>query len=122
MTMRRKLSIVATSVLVAGCASTQRSCSGYNATTFGADWIVVQFAQNGDPFNCWQLHGVSIAQDSQGSEGVNWLDTATGHLVHISGWYNRVQVTSGNFAQAATLLGVDAAKCGDGHYPKAGGP
>lgn len=80
----------------------------------GSDWIVVQFDQSGRPFNCWKLHGAAVDNNEGGN--VDWKDPANGHLVHITGWENRVQVQGGDFTSAAKLLGIDAAKCDNGIY------
>lgn len=76
--------------------------------------MVVQFDTQGRPFNCWKMQGVSIDNEPH-SDGVWWKDSA-GHLIHISGWYNRVQVAGGNFTSAAQALGVDADRCTNGVY------
>ena len=80
--------------LVVGCAGMQRGCSGFSAESFGADWIVVQYDMNMNPKCCWKLTNTSITNEAQ-SDGIYWLDEGSGHLVHISGWYNRVQVKIG---------------------------
>lgn len=98
-----------------GCASIDRGCSSTVATTFGADWVVVQYRADGAPMNCWKLKNASIVNET-GSDGVYWLDDKTGHLVHISGWYNRVQVSNGNFDNAAKLVGVESNLCKNGKY------
>ncbi len=104
-------------LLLAGCASFNRGCSAFNADSFGADWIVVQYRYDGTAFNCWKLKNVSVANE-EGSDDIYWKDTSAGHLVHIGGWYNRNQVSNGDFESAAQLIGVDSAKCGNGKYPK----
>lgn len=106
-------------VALAGCASLNRGCSSWNAEQFGSDWIVVQYKFDGNPINCWTLRDVSITNET-GSDGIYWKDTSTGHLVHISGWYNRVQVKGERFDEAAVLLGVVAKKCGNGVYLEGG--
>ncbi len=99
-----------------GCAGLQRSWSSGCATNFGADWVIAQFDLQGRPFNCWKLAGTSIDNEAQ-SDGIYWKNPKTGDLVHISGWYNRVQVDSSDYEGAAKLLGVDISKCGNGKYP-----
>lgn len=96
-------------LLLVGCASMQRDCASCNAETLGADWIVVQLDMNGRPFRCWELTNVSIVNEGQ-SDGVYWRSPA-GHLVHISGLYNRVQVTGGRWAEAAAEVGVTLDAC-----------
>lgn len=101
-------------VLLAGCASVERDCASCNASSFGSDWIVVQFKTDGEPINCWRLPNVSMSNE-QGSDGIYW-QSPDGHLVHLSGWYNRVQVGSGNWKGAADALGVDLDRCTGGRY------
>lgn len=90
--------LLASVVAVTGCAGVSRSCSSSVAESFGADWIVVQYRYDGVPMN-----------------GIFWVGTH-GHLVHISGWYNRAQVVKGDFESAAAGLGIDLAGCSDGKY------
>ncbi len=92
------------------CAGTQRSCSSCAASEFGSDWVVVQLDLNGNPFRCWALRDTSIDNESQ-SDGIYWLDSGTGNLVHISGLYNRVQVENGNWEHAYRELGITEDSC-----------
>lgn len=118
--------VIYTTVLslgVAGCAGFYRSCSNFSAETFGSNWIIVQFAADGHPFNCWKLRGASVTNESA-SDGIQWKDPITDHMVHISGWYNRVQVFGSkdrdievDFQDAAGLLGVNSNQCQNGAYP-----
>lgn len=94
---------------LAGCAGFNRSCSSCNAESFGADWLVAQYRYDGTVMKCWRLENTSIANE-EGSDGVYWK-TPLGHLVHISGWYNRVQVEAKGWADAAAALGVDLDGC-----------
>ena len=97
-----------------GCAGFSRSCSSCNAESFGSDWVVLQYGYDGKPINCWRLHDVAITNEPQ-TDGIYWQSTS-GHLVHISGWYNRVQVEGGDYVGAAKQLGIDMAWCGEGAY------
>lgn len=101
-------------LLLCGCAGFQRSCASGMASTLGANWVVVQYKADGDPINCWKLENTSIENET-GSDGIYWL-APSGHLVHISGWYNRVQVNGSNFDAAGKLIGVDMDLCKDGKY------
>jgi hypothetical protein len=98
------------------CVGLDNSCSSCTAESFGGDWIIVQFDTKGEPFNCWKMSNVSISNE-HGSDGI-WWKTPSGHLVHISGWYNRVQVRSGDYSSAAKSLGVELDRCSDGRYQK----
>ena len=101
-------------IFMIGCAGMQRSCASCNAENYGADWIVVTNGTDGKIINCWKLNNVSIANEEH-SDGIYW-QTTDHHLVHISGWYNRVQVYGGNFAAAAKTVDVDLARCPGGRY------
>lgn len=110
-----KLRMVLGLVLLTGCAGMQRDCKASCNSSLGADWIVVQYDQLGVPFNCWKLTNASLTSE-KGSDGVFWQDTSNGHMVHVGGWYNHVQVDHGDFAQAASSIGIDINKCIGGHY------
>jgi len=99
---------------VGGCDGCMRSCAADWAETTGADWLIVQYDMAGEPFGCWIQRDVSVTNED-GSDGIYWKSD-TGHLVHVSGWYNRVQVDGGDFAGSAALLGVDPALCINGKY------
>lgn len=104
------------SLWLAGCAGFERGCSSEVATSFGADWIVVQQrATDGKPYNCWLLQNVSVANEGH-SDGVYWA-SSDGHLVHIAGQYARVQVKDGKWKNAAHLIGIDSELCREGAYP-----
>jgi hypothetical protein len=121
------------------CQGLDRGVSSFTASSFGANWIVVQYRFDGEPMNCWKLTDAAIENEAA-SDGIYWKDPSSGNLVHISGWYNRVQVTDKivtetrkarglevgptkterhepEFEQAARLVGVDASLCGNGIYP-----
>ena len=100
-------------LLVAGCASTSRGCSSCMAEHFGGDWVVVQMDNDGRPYRCWELRDVSIT--GEGGDGIYWKDTDSGNLVHISGHYNRVQVTGGNWDRAYKSLGLTKTTCDEVH-------
>lgn len=103
-------------LVLSGCAGFWRGCADFRATNFGSDWVVVQYRYDGTAFHCWKLRDTSISNENS-SDGIYWQDSKTRHLVHVSGWYNRVQVFGGDYDGAGALLGVEAAKCGNGHYP-----
>lgn len=101
-------------IFLIGCAGFSRSCSSEYAESFGADWIVITNGADGRVVNCWKLKDVSITNEPH-SDGVYWKSGA-GHLIHISGWYSRVQVNGGDYAGAANEIGVDLARCPSGRY------
>ena len=118
MKKRMKWWAVVLFALCANCAGFMRGCSSCGAETFGSEWIVTQLATDGQVIRCWQLSGVSITNE-HASDGIYWQETDSGHLVHISGWYNRVQVSGGNFETAAHTLGIKLNRCSGGTYTPA---
>jgi hypothetical protein len=102
-----------------GCAGFGRQWSAGCAENFGADWIIIKSRMDGTTYRCWKLHNTSVTNEGN-SDGIYWKDEG-GHLVHVSGWYDRVQVFHDDYDGAAQLLGVDAAKCGHGAYPAVNG-
>ncbi len=109
-----KIRFVALLGFVVGCAGVERDCASCNASNFGSDWIVVQYEYNGTPINCWKLPDTAITNEEH-TDGIFWREPS-GHLVHISGWYNRVQVVGGDYPGAAKSLGIDMSRCSDGAY------
>ena len=91
------------------CAGFSRSCSSTIATEFGGDWIVVKTDMNGKAFRCWRLEGVSVTNEPQ-SDGIYWK-TNEGHLVHVSGSYDRIQVTGNDWSSAYKELGITVGEC-----------
>lgn len=107
------LAIVAIGLIVQ-LPGVRRCWTAFKAGAIGSDWIVVQFDMNGKPFNAWKYEGVSVTNETN-SDGIYWTDPAE-HLVHISGWYDRVQVSDKKFSEAARILGVDDSKITNGRY------
>jgi hypothetical protein len=102
-----------------GCAGFQCNENFGNTLFLSADWIVLQYGYNGDPINCWELKDTAITNEEK-TDGIYWREPS-GHMIHISGWYNRVQVTNNDWKGAALAVGVDDARCKDGTYLKASG-
>ncbi len=100
--------IVLFCLLFTGCAGLQRDCASGCASNIGSDWVIVQFAADGHTIHCWELHDVAV--DSDNSNDVYW-QTNSGHLVHIEGWYNRVQVQNGDFSDARRAMGLGEETC-----------
>jgi hypothetical protein len=101
-------------LLLAGCASWERDCNSKVSSTFGGNWIVLQYGFDGTPINCWKLENTAITNET-GTDGIYWQDP-DGHLVHISGWYNRVQINGSNWDGAAKSIGVELVRCTNGKY------
>ena len=100
-------------VLLCSCAGFNRNCYSYSAGAFGSNWIIVQYRIDGSPINCWQLRDVSIPNEP-GSDEIYWFGTSSRNLVHITGWYNRVQVVNNQFKSAVDLIGIDLTRCQNG--------
>ena len=103
--------LLALPLALTGCKGLQRNLAVVGASTFGADWVIAQDNMEGNVARCWIIRNQSV--DNEGnSDGIHWLDQTTGHLIHISGWYNRVQVSHGDFSRAGHFIGVeDVSKC-----------
>lgn len=107
----KHLKIALSFLLLTRCAGQQRSCQARYAENYGADWIITQDRFDGSVARCWIVRGQSVANEDK-TDGIHWIDPVTGHLIHISGWYNRVMVTNGNWSEAGRLVGVDdPSKC-----------
>src|SRR5207248_9568009 len=98
MKIRHTLAILAV-VFLPACAGFGRMWASSCAENYGADWIVVQYRFDGAPLHCWKLKATSITNEDH-SDGIYWKEPEG--LVHISGWYNRVQV-HGDFQAAGRL-------------------
>lgn len=83
-------------VLVAGPARISRMWEGYKADAYGADWVVVQYAQDGSVISHWELKSKSVGNEEQ-SDGIYFTDNS-GNVVHLSGHYIYVQVKSDHMA------------------------
>jgi len=94
---------------LAGCAGWGRQCTAFTAGSFGADWVIVQLDAYGKVIRCWQLENVSVANEEL-SDGIYWKNEA-GNLVHLSGFYNRVQVNGHNWENAFATLGIKGESC-----------
>jgi len=101
-------------LLITGCAGFERDCNSSCAQNLGSDWIIVQYRMDGSPINCWKLKGTAVSNEGH-SDGIYWQDPQ-GHLVHVSGHYNRVQVSSNRWEEAAATIGVNESQCKNGVY------
>ena len=116
----KKLILLVVLPLMASCAGWSRCASSCKAESFGADWLIVQYRFDGTPLQCWRLVNKSVTNEDK-SDGIYWKGS-DGNLVHISGWYNRVQVSDGGWESAAHDLRVDLGDCDNKHAePRAGG-
>ena len=95
--------------LLCSCAGFSRMCSSTCAGAMGADWVIVQMDGFGRVMRCWELHDVSVANEGE-SDGIYWR-SGDGHLVHISGHYNRVQVAHRSWDNAFSELGITREAC-----------
>ena len=67
----------------------QRSTSAAWSSVAGADWLVVQYSQNGDVINYWTLTNKSVGNEGS-SDGIYFIDD-DGSVVHLSGHYVYVE-------------------------------
>lgn len=99
------------SIFLLGCAGMDRECSQCGTEVHGANWLVVQLKTDGEISRCWRLSNLAVANEPH-SDGIWWVDS--GEQVHISGWYNYVQVS--DWGIAARTLGVELNRCHGGKY------
>lgn len=111
MTIKNRMAAVVMAAALVGCAGMSRDCASCGTEMSGANWLVVQLCADGEIRNCWRLYGLAVANEDR-SDGIWWV--ADGQQVHISGWYNFVQVT--NWDSAAKQLGVELDRCVGGRY------
>lgn len=71
----------------AGCS---RSWQASIASGYGADWLVVQYSQDGQVIAHWELKDKSVASE-QNSDGIYFVDN-DGNVIHLSGHYIYVQI------------------------------
>lgn len=109
--------LIAGVILALSCAGTQRDCAKGCSSQLGANWLLVQYSNEGRPISCWQLRDVPLREEEGG--GVFWL-ASDGNLIHINGWYNNVQVERDNWHSAAVSLGIEIARCPGGTYVTTG--
>lgn len=107
--MSRRLWKLIPMFLLVGCAGLARDCSAGCASSLGSDWIIAQYNYSGEQIHCWKLNDRSVGNEPS-SDGIFWTDN-NGHLVHIGGWYTRVQVVNGNYESAASNNNIDLKGC-----------
>lgn len=92
------------------CDGFMRSCSSGIATEFGGDWVVVELTEAGGlPYRCWMLSDVSLSSE-EGSDGIYW-QAEEGHLVHVAGSYDFVQVQGGDWERALSEINMTKDAC-----------
>ena len=101
-------------LFLSACSGCGRQIFDFGASSFGADWIIVQYAASGNPINCWKLRDVSVDNESS-SDGIQWKVPGVG-MMHLAGWYARVMVDNGNYESTFKYLGLDINKCPGGKY------
>ena len=79
------------------------------ATTYGADWVVVELRYDGTPFRCWELENVTLTSEME-SDGI-WWQLRGGPIVHVSGVYDYVQVIDGDWEGAFEQINMTRLAC-----------
>lgn len=72
-----------------GPAGVKTSLSGWYASGYGSDWLVVQYAQSGCVIHSWDLQSEAIKNEGS-SDGIYFV-TEEGPVVHLSGHYTYIQ-------------------------------
>ena len=97
------LALVISGVLMcAGPAGLKTGLSSWQASAYGSDWLVVQYAQSGCTIATWELRDEAIKNEGD-SDGIYFVSEG-GAVVHLSGHY--VYVQSPTPKEAAQLLGL----------------
>ena len=96
------LSVLAIVAIVMGPAGIERSFSGWSASAYGSDWLVIQYTQDGSVISSWELKDKSVGNESN-SDGIYFVDDSD-NVVHLSGHYIYVQIKNGNWDSAKDRL------------------
>lgn len=78
-----------------GCRSRVES---WSSSAYGADWLVVHYAQDGSVINFWELKNKSVGNE-ENSDGINFVDS-DGNVVHLSGRYVYVEIKNSMWDEA----------------------
>jgi hypothetical protein len=96
------LLIIIIIVAIMGPAGIERSFSGWSASAYGSDWLVIQYTQDGSIISAWELKDKSVGNESN-SDGIYFVDDSD-NVVHLSGHYIYVQIKNGNWDAAKDRL------------------
>ena len=77
-------------ILLVGPQRIYRSYKGWKTDAYGAEWLVLQYAQDGSIIAYWELHKKSIGNETN-SDGIYFTDN-DGNVIHLSGHYIYIQV------------------------------
>lgn len=88
--------------LIIGPAGCERYFASWKASAYGSDWLVVQYSQDGDVINSWELRGRSVGSESQ-SDGIYFKDN-DGNIVHLSGHYIYIETMDFEAAKEKYLV------------------
>lgn len=86
-----------------GPAGLKTQMSGWSASAYGSDWLVVQYAQSGCVISSWELKDEAI-QNETSSDGIFFV-SEDGSVVHLSGHYVYVQSPGVKTEEALRGLG-----------------
>ena len=85
-----------------GC---DRHLQSWVSSSYGADWLVIQYTGQGQIQNYWELKSKSIGNEGN-SDGIFFV-AEDGNMVHLSGHYLYLQVPEPNWASVkAKYLGI----------------
>lgn len=83
------VAVILGGLLCWGPAGIKTAFSGWKASAYGSDWLVVQYAQSGCVITHWELENEAV-QNETSSDGIFFV-TEDGPVVHLSGHYAYVQ-------------------------------
>jgi len=84
------LAVIFIVVYLIGISRIHTWYSTWRASTYGANWLVIERANNGAVLNYWELRKTTIMSE-KGSDGIFFPDK-DGLMVHLSGKYIYIEV------------------------------
>ena len=85
-------------VIFVGPARLKREYDNHRNSAYGADWLVIESADDGTVVHYWELENRSIGNEKE-SDGIYFTDNS-GFQVHLSGRYKYVQIHGKKWAEA----------------------
>jgi hypothetical protein len=75
-------------VVIIGPAGLYNKFNAWQASAYGSDWLIVQYAQNGSVITHWELEDAAVHSEDS-SDGIYF--TTDHGVVHLSGHYVYIQ-------------------------------
>ena len=99
------LLVIGIAFAIMGPAACTRKVQAWKTGACGADWLVVQYSQDGGIIATWELDDKSIGNE-ENSDGIYFTD-GHGNVVHLSGHYIYVELEDKKDEVRELLLGKE---------------